>query len=121
MARIKIKNDKLIIRMQGARKLWSLRSELAIPLDNVMGITFDTDIWKDTPKPGEKCIGTDMYGFYFAGSFVQDDNRMFYDLKGKEDAIVISLKDEQFDFVIIGVENPHEVVETIEKELLKKH
>ncbi|MBO1299130.1 MULTISPECIES: hypothetical protein [Enterococcus] len=115
MAKVEIKNDQLIISMEGARKLWAMKSEIATPLTNVMGATADPDVWEDTPKFGEKRVGVDAYGHYFAGTFVQDSNKIFYDLKRKEDAVVITLKDEEFSRLIIGVEDPQATVAMIEQ------
>ncbi len=37
MAKIEVTPDQLIIRMEGADKLWALKSELAIPRAHVIG------------------------------------------------------------------------------------
>jgi len=117
MAEIHIKQDNLIIKIEGMRKLWALKSQLSIPLDNIVKVTVDPGIWENTPKLGEKRIGTDLYGFYFAGTFMQQGNKIFYDLKRKEDAVVITLKDEDFDFLIVGVKDSNETIQLIEESL----
>jgi predicted nuclease of predicted toxin-antitoxin system len=48
---------------------------------------------------------------------VQDGDKVFYDLRRKEDAVIITIKDEDFDRVVIGVEDPEAIVELIEKAL----
>ncbi|EOH63707.1 hypothetical protein [Enterococcus mundtii] len=115
MAKVEIQNDRLIISMEGVRKLWALKNEISTPLSNVLGATVDADVWEDTPKFGEKRMGVDAYGHYFAGIFVQDSNKVFYDLKRKENAVVITLKDEEFNRLIIGVEDPEATVAMIEQ------
>ena len=117
MARVRIEDNELVINMQGARKLWTFRSELAIPLENVTGATADAENWRDL-KFSERLtrVGTDT-GSYFAGSFTQDGDRVFFDLKKAEEAVVIMTKDEKFKRIIIGVENPVETVELIENAL----
>lgn len=117
MAKIDIKDNKLVITIEGARKLWALKSQLSIPLDNVIKVTVDSEIWSHAPRLGQKRVGTDLYGFYFAGTFVQQGNKVFYDLKKKEDAVVITLKDEKFDYLVVGVENSNETTQLIEKSL----
>ena len=57
MAKITISNDHLIVNIQGARKLWTLKSELSIPLNNVTGVAADLSqvriVVCDVPdKPG---------------------------------------------------------------------
>jgi len=119
MSRVKIENGQLVITMQGARKFFALKSELSIPLENVVGVTDDPIAWKDTPKVFEKRAGTNADMFYFGGTFVQDGNRMFYDLRRKEDAVTIELKDENFCYLVIGVDDPKTTVEFIEQALSK--
>ncbi len=117
MAKIDIQDNKLVITIEGARKLWALKSQLSIPLENVIKVTVDPEAWEHTPRLGQKRVGTDLYGFYFAGTFKQQGNKVFYDLKRKEDAVVITLKDEDFDCLVVGVENSNETVQLIEKSL----
>ena len=122
MSRIRIEDGQLIISMQGARKFFSLKSEVAVDLDNVTGVTTGL-AWKDTPRifsredGFDKVMGTDANGFYFGGTFRQHGKTVFYDLKKREDAVVISINREDFDTVIIGVEDAEATKELIEKAL----
>jgi len=119
MSRVKIENNQLIITMQGARKFFSLKSEVAVDLANVLGVTTGL-AWKDTPRifsledGFDKVAGTDAHGFYFGGTFRQHGKTIFYDLKRREDAVVISLKEDNFDTLIIGVDDPEATVAMIE-------
>jgi len=116
MARLKIENNQLIITMQGARKFFALKGEITIPLNNVEGVATGLT-WKELPKILDKVAGSNANGFYLGGTFIQDGDKVFYDIKRKEDAVVISLKDEDFQRLVIGVENPNEVVDLIEEAL----
>ena len=124
MARVMIENTQLVINMKGARKffaspsLFKLTSEISVPLDNVKEVTTGIE-WKELPGFLEKRAGTDVDGFYYGGIFVQDGNKVFYDIKKKEEAVVITLKDEEFERIVIGVENPEETVALIERALNK--
>ena len=119
MSRVKIENNQLIITMQGVRKFFSLKSEVAVDLENVLGVTTGL-AWKDTPRifsredGFDKVVGTDAHGFYFGGTFRQHGKTIFYDLKRREDAVVISLKEDNFDTLIIGVDDPEAIVALIE-------
>jgi len=122
MSRVKIENNQLIITMKGARKFFSLKSEVAVDLENVLGVESGL-AWKDTPRifsledGFDKVMGTDGNGFYFGGTFRQHGKTVFYDLKKREDAVVISLKDDNFDTLIIGVDDPKATIELIEQAL----
>ena len=124
MARVTIENAQLVIHMKGARKFFAspsllkLTSEISVPLNNVKEATTGIE-WKELPGFLEKMAGTDVDGFYYGGIFVQDGNKVFYDIKKREEAVVIMLKDEEFERIVIGVENPEETVALIEKALNK--
>jgi len=117
MARVKIENDNLVITMQGARKLLTLKGELSVPLHNVKEVMSGL-AWKDAPKLYNSIrVGTHLPGVYFGGRFWHEGNKVFYDLKKQEDAVVITLKDESFDHIIFGVDNPEETIDLIEQVL----
>ena len=116
MSRVKIENNQLIITIKGIRKFFAVRNKLTIPLCSVIDATTDFK-WKDTPRPFQKRIGSDIYGFYFGGTFKQKGNKVFYDLRKKEDAVLIKLKNTKFDTLVIGVDNPDETVRFIKQAL----
>ena len=119
MARVQIENNQLIISMKGTRKLTTLTSELVISLDNVKKALVSTDDWDETiPNIGQRRVGSNIPGWYYGGIFVQEGDKVFYDLKRGEGAVVLELKDEEdFSRIIIGVEDPAATVEYIEKAL----
>jgi len=116
MSRVKVEDGQLIITMKGARKFFALKGEISIPLDNVEGVTIGLK-WKELPGLLDKVAGSNANSFYLGGTFIQDGDKVFYDIKRKEDAVVISLDDEKFKRLIIGVDNPEATVKLIEKYL----
>ena len=105
MSRVRVEGDQLIITMHGARKLFSLKSEVSIHLDNVLGVKRGLE-WSELPGFLDSFrVGSHVPGFYFGGTFFQKDNKAFYDVKRKEDAVVIDIKDEEFDTLVIGVDD----------------
>ena len=119
MARVIIENDELIINMQGVIKFLTLRSALSIPLSSVQEATTYLN-WKDAPKILKIRIGVNISNTYFGGTFWQDGDKVFYDLRNQENSVVIILKDEDFKHIIFGVENPSETVEVIENAIKRK-
>ena len=115
MSRVRVENEQLIITMQGSRKFWASKSEVTIDMKNVTGVTSGIE-WKDTPKFFDRVHGTDA-GFYFGGKFEQDGKTVFYDLKKREDAVVISINDDDFDTLIIGVDDSAATVKLIKQAL----
>ena len=117
MSRVRVENNQLIITVQGARKLFSLKSEVAIGLDNVTGVKRGLE-WKELPGLLTSVrIGARIPGFYFGGRFYQEGNKAFYDVKKAENAVIIDIKDEDFDTVVIGVDDCEATVALIEQAL----
>ena len=120
MSRVRIENDQLIITVQGARKLFSLKSEVAIGLDNVTDVKRGLE-WSELPSILDSLrVGSHVPGFYFGGTFFQKDSKAFYDVKRKENAVVIDIKDEDFDTVVIGVDDCEATVQLIEQALKER-
>ena len=118
MSRVVVQDNHLIVTMQGARKVLTLKSELAIPLDSIVEVTACPSEERKLNLFKGWRVGTETI-FYSGGTFYKDGNKAFYDLKKKEDAVIISLKDEDFDTLIIGVEDPNATVEYIQNALKK--
>jgi len=122
MARVKIENGQLVINMKGMRKFFALKSEVSVPLANVESVTTGLD-WKDLPKILDKVMGTNSNELYYGGTFREggfwnsDGDKVFFDLRRKEEAIVITLKDEEFKRLIIGCQTPEETVAIIQQAL----
>ena len=121
MSEVSIQGNNLVVSMQGMHKLWALKSELTIPLTHVRGATIDPGIWKDQPSTLEKRYGTNLHGVYMGGTFVQDGDRVFWDVRKPENAIVISLDDAEYARLVIDVDEPEKIVTKIESTLLGKN
>ena len=112
MVNIEIDGDKAIFEVQGWDKLWSLRSQLEIPLSHIKRAYVD-------PEPamgwfqGLKLGGTDVPNIFRAGTFYQDGGLVFWDVHHPEKTIVIELEHETYRKLIIEVENPEQEAKKI--------
>ena len=88
MAQVTIAGDDLIVDVEGLDKLWALKSRLTVPLGNVRGATADPGIVRE-PK-GIRAPGTHVPGVVVAGSFYADGERVFWDVRDADKAIVIT-------------------------------
>jgi len=122
MARVKIEDGQLVISMKGARKFFAMKSEVSVPLTSVESVVTGLE-WKELPNILDKVIGTNANELYYGGTFREggfwnsDGDKVFFDLRRKEEAIVITLKDEEFNKLIIGCETPDETVNLIQQAL----
>lgn len=113
MATININGGELTIDVEGLDKLWTLKSRLTIPLAHVRGATADPSI--TTEPKGGRGAGTHLPGVIVAGTFHQDGQRVFWDVHDKNKAIVIELKDDDYQRLIFEVDDPPATVELIER------
>lgn len=103
--KLTLADKELIIEPRGLDKMWSLTRSIAVPWSHVRGATHDPGM-KHEPK-GFRAPGL-RSGQKLAGTFYADGGRQFWNINGYENAVVIELKDEHFDRLIVSLENPTE-------------
>jgi len=112
MATISINSSDLIIDVQGLDKLWTLKSQLTIPMAHVRGATADPSIASESK--GWRGPGANIPGVIVAGTFHQEGKRVFWDVHNKDKAVVIELEDDSYQRLVIEVDDPRATVELIE-------
>ena len=98
---VEVHEDQLVVDVRGREKLLSMLNRLYIPLEHVQGAEADPQIehtlWRGWRIPGVHLPGV-----------------RFFDVHGHRDkTIVIRLKDETYDRLIVEVPDPAEVVAKI--------
>lgn len=118
MVKIKIEKENVLFEVQGWDKLWSLRSQLEIPLLNIRNAYFDTEPAMGWFQ-GLKLAGTDLPNIFKAGTFYQKGELVFWDVNNPKNTIVVELANEKYKKLIVEVENPIEEVKKINGSLKK--
>ncbi|MGI5179437.1 hypothetical protein ACQEVZ_24210 [Dactylosporangium sp. CA-152071] len=113
MATVSIDSGNLVVEMEGLDKLWALKSRLEIPLANVRGATADPGMVRQ-PK-GIRTAGTHFPNVITAGTFRLDGEKVFWDVRDAEKAIVVELADERYARLVIQVDDPRGAVDLIER------
>ena len=113
MVELAVGEGKLTMHVQGADKLWAFKSSLEIPLVHIAGIRADPEIahgwWHGVRLPG-----TNVPGVITAGTFYQDGKRVFWDVHNPANTVVITLRDERYDELVVEVANPQAAVKMIQ-------
>ena len=116
MVDLSISGDRLVLDVRGADKLWALKSSLEIPLAHVTEMRADPAIahgwWHGLRMPG-----TNLPGVITAGTFYQDGKRIFWDVHRPENTVVIELKDERYNELIVEVADPEGAVKIVKTAL----
>ena len=112
MVDLSITDGNLVLHVRGADKLWTLKSSLEIPLAHVTEVRADPAIahgwWHGIRMPG-----TNIPGVLTAGTFYHDGKRVFWDVHNPDNTIVIGLRDERYNEIIVEVSDPKAAVELL--------
>ncbi|MFK8008229.1 MAG: hypothetical protein AB8H03_17865 [Saprospiraceae bacterium] len=112
MVSISKEESNFHFKVEGLHKLWALKSQLTIPIQNVVRAYQNREElsgwWKGIRMPG-----THVPGLITAGTFYQSGEKIFWDVVNKDEAIIIDLEDESYKKLIIQVENPSEAIDFI--------
>ncbi len=110
---VSIDGDVMTVVMHGLDKLWSMRSQLDIPLSHVRGAAVDPEIVHG-PK-GWRGPGSNVPGVLTAGTFHQNGELIFWDVHRGDNAVVIELEHDSFERLVIEVDDPQATVELIRR------
>jgi hypothetical protein len=105
MVEITIEGNHVTFEVRGWDKVWSLRSRLEIPLSHISDAHIDPDPamgWFEGLKMG----GTDIPNIFRAGTFYQEGEWVFWDVRHPEKTIVVELSHETYKKLIIEVADP---------------
>jgi hypothetical protein len=116
MVEINIEGNKVTFEVRGWDKVWSLRSRLEIPLTHVIDAHIDPDPpmgWFEGLKMG----GTDIPNIFRAGTFYQEGEWVFWDVRHPENTIVVELAHETYKKLIVEVADPKAEVQKLKKSI----
>jgi hypothetical protein len=113
---LSVAEGKLTLHVRGSDKLWAFKSVLEIPLVHVAGVRADPNAARGWWH-GIRFPGTSVPGVITAGTFYQNDKRVFWDVHHPESTIVIDLHDERYNQLIVEVADPAAAVELIRNAL----
>jgi hypothetical protein len=116
MVDLSVSDGKLLLHVRGADKLWAFKSSLEIPLAHIVAIRTDPSVAHGWCH-GIRLPGTNIPNVLTAGTFYQDGKRIFWDVHNPENTIVIELRDERYNELIIEVSDPAAAVVQVKASL----
>jgi len=114
MADIEYTGGALVVHVKGWDMVWALKSELSIPIHHVVRAEPASDEARQWWK-GIKMVGARIPGVIKAGTFYQDGGRVFWDVHDADRAIAIHLRDDQYNELIVEVDDPTATIDTINR------
>jgi hypothetical protein len=116
MVELSVSENALILHVKGADRLWAFKSSLEIPLQHIAAMRADPGIARSWWH-GLRLPGTSIPGVITAGTFYQDGRKVFWDVHDPDKTVVIELKDENYDKLIVEVADPNAAVELVKAAL----
>jgi len=114
MAKVYIDGSNLMVQLQGIRKFGAIKKGFEIPLSDVVSAEEKDISWKDMPWFWQKRSGSNL-PWYYGGTFRQNGERVFYDLKRGEKALVVTLENSKYSRLIIGASNADSLARELSK------
>lgn len=111
MVEVTQQGDDVLFTVQGLHKLWAFKSSLTIPRSHIAGARQDAEAARNL-NGGYRALGTSVPGLIHAGTFYFNYGLKpaFVDVMRPEQTVVIELRDEEYQRLIIEVEDPAAVL-----------
>lgn len=110
MNTVTVEGSTLVVEPKGLDKLWSFTRRLEIPLEHVRGATEDPGA--STEPKGIRAPGLAVPG-KTSGTFHRDGEKTFWNIRRQLRTIVIELRGEDYQRLVLTVEDPRAVVRKI--------
>ena len=109
MTEIECAEQGLIVHIQGADRIWALKSQIQVPWSHILGAEQDPAVvnnWENIDWQSLRAPGTYFPGVIKAGSFLSSGQWMFCDVHDPHKAITIRLSDEHYTRLVVEVADP---------------
>lgn len=120
MVQIEVREDTLVIQLEGWDRVWALKSRLELPLKHVTGVSADADRIAREAEEGWKVKGSRIPHKIVAGTFRQHGDTVFWDVRNPAKAIVIELEDEHYARLVVEVADPQRELERLQEAISEK-
>jgi len=92
----------------GLHKIWALKSNLIIPRDHIVKAYRNAD--EVTGLSGIRAWGTSIPFLFLAGTIFTNEGVVFCDVFDKKNTVIVTLRYEYYNKLIIEVEHPDEAI-----------
>ena len=108
MIELSIEDENLLVKLSGWDKIWALKSEVRVPLNEIESVRRATKLglWPQ----GLRVPGTQVPGVIAAGSYWWRGEWEFWSVRHPKSAIVINTTRQKYRRIVIEVANPDEIL-----------
>jgi hypothetical protein len=108
MVEVTVYHDTVVFTVQGLHKVLAFKSQLTVPRSHIIGMRHDPTAAQRLQ--GIRAGGTSVPGLVKAGTFYLDHHAShkptFLDVGNPKNLLVIDLRDEEYQQLIIEVDDP---------------
>jgi hypothetical protein len=108
MVDVTVHHDTVVFTVQGLHKVFAFKSQLTVPRSHIIGVRHDPAAAQRLE--GLRAGGTSVPGLLKAGTFYLDHQAShkptFIDVSKPNNLLVIELRDEEYQQLIIEVDDP---------------
>jgi len=112
MVEVTVHHDTVVFTVQGLHKVLAFKSQLTVPRSHIVGVRQDPAAAQRIE--GMRALGTSVPGLVKAGTFYLDHQAShkptFVDVVKPENVLVVELRDEEYQQLLIEVADPVAVV-----------
>ena len=108
MVKVTATESEFVFDILGSHKFWAFKSQIRVKKEDIVNATQsdkEFGFWI-----GFKIPGTHLPWVITAGTYIKKGHRNFWDVCNKKNAIIVELKDSNYNKLIIEVENPIETM-----------
>jgi hypothetical protein len=111
MAHFEVDGDRLVLRLTAAEHLESIHGDLEMPRDSVTSARATDDVWSELR--GIRAPGTGIPGVVAVGTRRGGFGKDFAVVHGKGPGVVVELREQAFQRIVITVPDPEAEVARI--------
>ena len=108
------RNDNIVkFEVQGLHKLWAFTNHVTLSTDDIVSVRHEPVAFK--AWNGLRLLGTHIPFIFKAGTYQKNGKTSFWDVFRKKNVLVVELKNNNYDELVIEVENPEAAMKLLEK------
>jgi hypothetical protein len=104
MAELRAAGDHLVLHLTAAEHLEGVHGDIVVPMSSISTMRASDDVWSELR--GIRAPGTGIPGIIAVGTRRGSFGKDFAVVHGKGPGVVIELRDEEFDRLVLTVADP---------------
>ena len=108
MAELRAEGDQLVLHLTAAEHLEGAHGDIVVPMSSISTMRESDDLWSELR--GIRAPGTGIPGIIALGTRRGRFGKDFAAVHGKGPGVVIELRDQEFDRLVLSVADPEAVM-----------